>query len=105
MAYDPAFYTSLANICVTPAFLSKLTDKNPRVIQLLKYRASQAYGFVPDGEPRPEKPEGYDKVIWADFLPACPDLKSRIVARLRNNVESRIALSIEHFGWHYGPKF
>jgi hypothetical protein len=103
-SYDPSYYTSLANLCVTPAFLSKLTDKNPRIIQLLKYHVKIKYDFVPPGEPLPEEPENYGRLIWAEFLPAYPVLRGRIEERLKRNAESRIALSIEHFGWHYEPK-
>jgi len=53
---EPEYYTSLANICVTPAFLGKLTDKNTKVKQLLKYRVWIEYGFLPSGEPTPQKP-------------------------------------------------
>jgi len=98
-AYDPEYYTSLANICVTPAFLGKLTDKSKKVKQLLKYRTWVEYGFLPAGEPKPEKPFIYDSLKWAKYLPECSDLKKCILEKLNRMPKSRIALSIQHFGW------
>ena len=102
-AYNPDYYTSLANICVTPAFLSKLTDKNPSVIQLLKYRVMIEYNFLPNGEQTPTKPVFYDSLQWAQYLPACADLKNRLEQRLESNPKSRIAISVRHFGWRIIP--
>jgi len=99
---DPRYYTSLANICVTPAFLSKLTDTNPEIKQLLKYRVSTLYNFIPEGEPQPPMPHNYNDITWADCLPSCNDLQPRLIDRLQRNQESRIALSVEHFGWLFG---
>jgi hypothetical protein len=98
-AYDPEYYTSLANICVTPAFLGKLTDKSKKVKQLLKYRVWIEYGFLPIGEPEPEKPTHYDSLIWANYLPACSNLRRCVLEKLETKPKSRIALSIQHFGW------
>jgi len=98
-AYDPEYYTSLANICVTPAFLGKLTDKNRKVKQLLKYRVWAEYGFLPVGEPTPQKPDVYASLVWAKYLPECTDLQKCLLEKIRRMPKSRIALSIQHFGW------
>jgi hypothetical protein len=95
---DPEHYTNLANICVTPAFLSKLTDKNVIVKKLLSYRAFQLYGFSPNRE-SPPKPESYDALKWADPLPAVQNLRITMEARLARASKSRVAISKFHFGW------
>lgn len=98
---DPDLYTSLANLCVTPAFLSKLTDKSQRVKNLLQFRAFDLYGFAPFGEP-PE-PECYKGLLWAKELPACPNLRACIERHLAKSPKSRITLSVQCFGWGYEP--
>src|SRR5687767_10213482 len=44
---DVAAYTSLANLCLTPAFLSKLTDTDGMISALLRYRAYDLFGYWP----------------------------------------------------------
>jgi hypothetical protein len=41
---DVAAYTSLANLCLTPAFLAKLTDTDESIRTLLRYRAFDLFG-------------------------------------------------------------
>lgn len=98
---DPDLYTSLANICVTPAFLSKLTDKNEKVKNLLKYRIRELYNFRPEGHPEPSQPDNYSHLIWAPFPPAIGNLKDCVNEKLETNARSRIALSVHEFGWLY----
>ena len=102
LSNEPAYYTSLANLCVTPAFLSKLTDKNEQVKSLLRFRAYDLYRFVPDGHSTPAKPDGYGQMTWAETGEVCSDLKSVIEGRLAANRKSRIALSVDNFGWLLG---
>lgn len=99
ISYDPRYYTSLSNICVTPAFLSKLTDKNDRIKALLKYRSYDLYGVYPDGFPTPTKPNGYEHLVWAETCTPNPNLKMVIESRLMANAKSRIAESVRNFGW------
>jgi len=99
LSYDPEYYTSLANICVTPAFLSKLTDGNHRIQDLLKYRSYDLYGFVPMDEQCPLKPDCYGSLQWADTCNYNGDLKGTIEKKLIANALSRIAISVERFGW------
>lgn len=56
---DPEIYTSLANLCVTPSFLAKLTDTNPEIRDLLRYRVWKLYGWRPAGLEAPAEPDGY----------------------------------------------
>ena len=75
---DPDQYTSLANICVTPAFLAKLTDTNEPVRKLLRYRAYDLYRWVPAGHEPPPEPAGYVDLQWAPTLPPVSDVAAAI---------------------------
>jgi hypothetical protein len=44
-AKSAEIYTSMANLCVTPAFLAKLTDTDDDVSAVLRYRAYEVHGF------------------------------------------------------------
>jgi hypothetical protein len=102
----PEFFTSLANICVTPAFLAKLTDTHPNIKELLRYRAYKIYNFLPKGEEEPKEPQDYDHLIWAPYPPA-KYTKKEFIAHINANItrcpQSRIALSRCHFGWLLNP--
>jgi len=94
-------YTSLANICVTPAFLSKATDKSPEVRAILRYRVFRLYGFRPSDEPEPTKPPDYDSLSWAPCLPESKDVGADLRAALNSSPKSRAAVSARLFGWHF----
>lgn len=102
---DPGLFTSLANICVTPAFLAKLTDKNQDIINLLRYHAWCLYGFRPESE-TPKKPAGYSDLDWAPHpCERCskPELVKRLNDRIEKNPKSRIAIASSEFGWLFAP--
>ena len=52
-------FTNLANICVTPTFLAKYTDK--LCSTLLQFRAWDLFRWSPQGT-IPPKPDGYDRL-------------------------------------------
>lgn len=79
---NASLYTNLANICVSPAFLAKLTDTDKDVCDLLRYRAFELYnGFSPT-DITPAKPDGYDNLLWAE--PRC-----RLSETLKNSFETK----------------
>ena len=103
--YDPRYYTALWNICVTPAFLAKLTDvkHHADVIAALKRRSFDLYGFSPDGEPEPEPPDGYDslKERWRKHPPPVTDLERVLRKRLERNPASRTTEACRDIGWYF----
>jgi hypothetical protein len=100
VSQDVDSYTSLANICVTPAFIAKLTDNtSPATSALLKYRVFKLYEWTPAGIEAPNKPEGYDQVDWAPPLPAVPDVKAAFEARMARRPKDRTVLSVKKVGW------
>lgn len=92
-------YTSLANICLTPAFLAKLTDTDEEVKKLLKYRSYDLYGFYM-GEP-PERPVDYDKLHWKEFLGPIQNLGEYLLMRLQRSRKARSAISSAKIGWYF----
>lgn len=55
----------MPNICVTPAFLAKVTGTDPATRSLLAYRVYDLYGWVPEGGDVPPEPPGYWDREWA----------------------------------------
>jgi hypothetical protein len=98
-----ATYTSLWNLCVTPAFLAKTTDgsNSPGVVALLKYRARELYGHVPQGEVPPTPPAVYHELHWAPFPPPVDDLEAELRVRLTRAPKSRPARAAREIGWLY----
>ena len=90
-------YTSLANICVTPAFLAKLTDTDADVKAALRRRVFELYAYAPHGVP--PKPIGYDTLIWRGTLPAVADPEGSLRARLISGKKGRPTLSVRRCGW------
>lgn len=79
---DPESYTNLANICVTPSFLAKLTDTNAEVRALLQYRAFDLYGWHPRHAETPREPKRYYSLCWASPLPAVTEAGSLFEAAM-----------------------
>lgn len=92
-------YTSLANICVTPAFLAKLTDTDPEVVELLKYRAYDLYGFLPQGLQPPKKPAYYDLLKWHAFPDLVHNLEDLYRRRMRSAPKNRATIAARKIGW------
>ena len=96
---DVTLYTSLANICVTPAFLAKLTDTNVEIKNLLKYRSYDLYGFYIG--PKPFEPENYSSLKWKEFIAPIDDLEVYLRKRLKSCPKSRNAISARKIGWYF----
>ncbi|GAB4041752.1 hypothetical protein [Spirosoma gilvum] len=96
----PEYYTSLANICVTPTYIAKLTDsKGSEVEALLQYRSRVIYNFLPKGYPEPVKPIGYDDLQWVPFLQETSNVIEVISKQMHKSSKSRPAKSAELYGW------
>ena len=99
--YDPGTYTALWNICVTPAFLAKLTDVHDDVIAALKRRSFDLYRYVPEDEPAPEPPDGYDSLNWHHPPPPVSKLECVLRKRLNRAPKSRPAKACRQTGWYF----
>lgn len=104
-ATDPDSYTALWNLCCTPAFLAKTTDTHADVVALLKYRAYELYGYVPEGVDPPRKPDDYDDVRWATAPEPVVDLEALLRRRMRAAPGRRAVLAARRIGWLFsdGP--
>jgi hypothetical protein len=98
---NPATYTALWNLCVTPAFLAKTTDgsNHPEVLAALRYRAVDLYGTWPSGEECPAKPTGYDGLTWPAPPEPVADLAIELRARLARAPASPPARAARDIGW------
>lgn len=96
-----ATYTALWNLCVTPAFLAKTTDgsNNPGVVALLKYRAYDLFGHLPEGEPPPSPPSVYADLDWPVSPPPVDDLAATLRTRLSAAAKSPPARAAREIGW------
>jgi hypothetical protein len=97
---DVSLYTNLANICVTPAFIAKLTDTNILLVDALRYRSYELYGFWPTSVPVSE-PADYDRIVWAETLPAVNELEIVIRTRLKRLKTNRTLRCARNIGWFF----
>ncbi len=89
------------NLCVTPAFLAKLTDTDAAVCSLLRYRAYDLYGYCPDGIPTPPCPTGYDGLAWRAPLDAVRDVERRFRLAMATKPRDRTVLAARELGWRF----
>jgi hypothetical protein len=94
-------YTCLANLCVTPAFLAKLTDTKASVRSLLRFRAYDLYGWVPAGHEAPTEPAGYADLIWAPPLPPVSDVEAQARLIMERKPKDRTVQIASRIGWLY----
>lgn len=99
---DPDSYTSLANICMTPAFIAKLTDTSAAVRALLRFRSFQLYGWTPKDIEPPARPDEYESLEWAAPLPAVPDLRATIERAMATKPKDRTVKAASELGWLFG---
>ena len=57
--YDERYHTNLANLVLIPKTIASLSDHCPAVIDVLKYRAYELYGWYPEERNIPTRPEYY----------------------------------------------
>ncbi len=99
---DVTLYTSLANICITPTFLSKLTDTDGQICMLLRYRAYDLFGgFKPHTQPPPQKPRCYDDLDWAKPLPPVQNVEGQFRRSIATKPKDRTVRSIREIGWYF----
>ena len=96
---DPEAYTALWNLCVTPAFLAKATDSKGPVKALLQYRSFDLYGHLPKGHPKPQRPQGYEKLSWSDFPEPLPNLESHLRSIMTGKPKSAATRIARELGW------
>jgi len=92
-------YTHLANLAMVPEPFASLTDKNGPLTVFLRWHSWEVYGWKPERETEPTKPDGYDEVKWrylegvenptALICQRFNELNNRRVRILRPIMESR----------------
>jgi len=88
---DIESYTHLANLALVPEPFASLTDKHGPLTGFLRWHAWHIYGWKPNRETDPTKPDGYDEIAW-QYLEAVDDPKALIRQRLAevDNQRARI---------------
>jgi hypothetical protein len=100
---DVDAYTALPNICMTPAFIAKMTDTNREIQHLLQYHCYQLYdGWTPHGKTPPSKPDNYAILEWAAPLDPVSDVKATILRAMATKPKSRTVLAAKQIGWLFG---
>ena len=96
-------YTALWNLCAIPAFLAKTTDgsNHPEVVNLLRYRGLDLFGYLPEGERRPEIPAGYESLEWPAPPDAVTDLEALLRCWIGDAPKSRPSMAARQLGWLY----
>lgn len=101
LALDVRYYTSLANLCVTPSFLAKLTDHSSEIQALLRFRAYELYVWHPSDMPQPSKPPGYDGIEWAAPLDPVIELEKHFRVHMKTKPKNRVVVSAQLYGWFF----
>lgn len=65
--YDERYHTLVPNLVLIPRIIASLSDFCPDVINCLKYRAMELYGWYPEEEDAPVRPNYYP-VKWRQFV-------------------------------------
>jgi hypothetical protein len=98
---DVRYYTSLANLCVTPSFLAKLTDHSSEIQALLRFRAYELYGWHPTEMARPDKPPTYGQLEWAAPLEPVSEIERLFRGHMRTKLKNRVVVSVRRYGWFF----
>lgn len=61
---DITGYTHVANMVMLPECFGSLTDKRGPLTGFLRWHAWNAYGWKPASAAEPQKPSGYDEIVW-----------------------------------------
>jgi hypothetical protein len=94
-----ALYTSLANLCVLPAFLAKLTDTDNYIKEILQFRSFELYNsFSPVGI-KPYRPKDYDDLIWAPTLPPIENVENQLRREMAKKRKNKTIQCARDLGW------
>jgi hypothetical protein len=96
---DVSAYTNLTNLCMMPAFLSKLSDTDSTVCALLRFRAWQLYAGCLGSNTVPERLPSYDELRWAETLPPVNNVEAIYRAAMRKRQADRTTCSARELGW------
>ncbi len=102
VSLDIDAYTALPNICMTPAFIAKLTDMDDEIRRLLEYRVFKLYGWTPKGMSPPDAPANYEILEWAAPLPAVADVRANLERAMANKPKDRTVMAARALGWLFG---
>lgn len=85
-AYDPRYFTQIANLVAIPRELSSLTDHHSHIVHCLKFRSWELYRWKPDKDLLPVEPVNYPKT-WRPPFSLNEDARRSILRRLGRAAE------------------
>ena len=69
LVHDVMYFSEIRNLVLIPSGIHALSDHNKTIIDMLRYRAWELYGWSPNGM-EPNKPDNYPSPSdWAACLP------------------------------------
>jgi hypothetical protein len=89
-AYDIKCFANIANLVAIPAELSSLSDHHSDIVACLKFRSWELYGWKPEKEKAPAKPDRYPS-RWRDPWPANDAALKLARKRVRSRAEVPLA--------------
>jgi len=95
---DPDCYTCLANLCITPSFLAKLTDTNPEIRAILQYRVWDLYRWHPVDTAQPPEPQHYTSLKWAPTLQPIQNVRATFEAMIERRAKDRSSILYRDLG-------
>ncbi|MBL0049701.1 MAG: hypothetical protein IPP32_16585 [Bacteroidetes bacterium] len=81
-AYNPEYYSSLANLVLIPAGLHAITDFHPEVKRVLQYHSHVLYKIKIGGSI--SKPSNYDSLKFNEPMPITEKIKKSIQKRKKS---------------------
>jgi hypothetical protein len=96
---DVSAYTNLTNLCMMPAFLSKLSDTDSTVCALLRYRAWMLYAECLGWNAPPDRVSKCDDPEWSDTLAPVNNVEETYRAAMRRRRADRTTQSARKIGW------
>lgn len=87
-AYDARFHTVIPNLVLLPRALAGLSDHDPHIGAVLRFRSYELYGWRPEHEPAPEMPDGYPS-SWREPEPWTSEIGMVLARRAVNRARPR----------------
>lgn len=94
--YNEKYHTKLQNLVLIPSSIAQLSDNFPDVINSLKYRSFELYGWFPDESEKPKKPENYPS-NWKEPINISKNYKVKNKPKIKkNDLNNEDIKNIEH---------
>lgn len=100
--YDERYHTAPANLVLLPRAIASLSDHDLEVQQALQYRSFELYGWWPEGEVQPGRPEFYP-TEWREPEPDPTKAPKKAGERAQATRDWSTVLPSRIVGWSRKP--